>query len=70
MREKGLEWAWRLIKEPRRLGRRYLVDGPEAYLRLRRDSSALAASSPQKAEDLLSPIRRRAGRRTRRGTIT
>ncbi|MGF4042274.1 WecB/TagA/CpsF family glycosyltransferase [Paenarthrobacter nitroguajacolicus] len=55
MREKGLEWAWRLIKEPRRLGRRYLVDGPEAYLRLRRDSSALAASSPQKAEDLLSP---------------
>ncbi len=24
----GLEWAWRLIKEPRRLTRRYLVEGP------------------------------------------
>ncbi|MEV7604333.1 WecB/TagA/CpsF family glycosyltransferase [Paenarthrobacter sp. NPDC089322] len=35
----GLEWAWRLMLEPRRLARRYLVDGPEAYLRLRRDSS-------------------------------
>ncbi len=35
----GLEWAWRLAMEPRRLSRRYLVDGPEAYFRLRRDSS-------------------------------
>ncbi|WP_457964489.1 WecB/TagA/CpsF family glycosyltransferase [Arthrobacter sp. D1-29] len=34
----GLEWAWRLALEPRRLARRYLVDGPEAYLNLRRCS--------------------------------
>ncbi|WP_267276975.1 WecB/TagA/CpsF family glycosyltransferase [Arthrobacter sp. CDRTa11] len=34
----GLEWAWRLALEPRRLARRYLLDGPEAYLKLRRNS--------------------------------
>lgn len=28
MQERGLEWAWRLAGEPRRLWRRYLVDGP------------------------------------------
>lgn len=30
----GLEWAWRLILEPRRLARRYLVEGPSALLRI------------------------------------
>jgi exopolysaccharide biosynthesis WecB/TagA/CpsF family protein len=35
----GLEWAWRLMLEPRRLAKRYLVDGPGAYLRLRTSSS-------------------------------
>jgi N-acetylglucosaminyldiphosphoundecaprenol N-acetyl-beta-D-mannosaminyltransferase len=25
MQERGLEWAYRLVHEPRRLGRRYLV---------------------------------------------
>lgn len=30
----GLEWAWRLVLEPRRLGRRYLVEGPTALLRI------------------------------------
>lgn len=39
----GLEWAWRLMLEPRRLARRYLVDGPEAYVRLRRYSRVLEA---------------------------
>ncbi|MFF2841751.1 WecB/TagA/CpsF family glycosyltransferase [Paenarthrobacter sp. NPDC057981] len=34
----SLEWAWRLALEPRRLARRYLVEGPEAYVRLRKDS--------------------------------
>ena len=28
MRENGLEWAYRLYAEPRRLWRRYLVNGP------------------------------------------
>lgn len=32
----GLEWAWRLMLEPRRLARRYLIQGPPAYLALRR----------------------------------
>ena len=27
MRENGLEWSWRLMLEPRRLWRRYLIDG-------------------------------------------
>jgi len=32
----GAEWLYRLLQEPRRLGRRYLVQGPPAALRLRR----------------------------------
>lgn len=35
LRKTGLEWAYRLAKEPRRLARRYLIDGPEAALLLR-----------------------------------
>jgi len=34
MRRTGLEWAHRLAQEPRRLARRYLVDGPPFALRL------------------------------------
>ena len=26
MRRIGLEWSWRLLREPRRLGRRYLIE--------------------------------------------
>jgi len=29
MQEHGLEWLFRLIQEPRRLWKRYLVHGPE-----------------------------------------
>ncbi|NHW46258.1 WecB/TagA/CpsF family glycosyltransferase [Paenarthrobacter sp. MSM-2-10-13] len=36
----SLEWAWRLMLEPRRLARRYLVEGPEAYVKLRTASSS------------------------------
>lgn len=36
----GLEWAWRLAHEPRRLGHRYLIDGPSAYLAVRRSSGS------------------------------
>jgi exopolysaccharide biosynthesis WecB/TagA/CpsF family protein len=32
----GFEWMWRLVLEPRRLARRYLVEGPPAYLAVRR----------------------------------
>jgi len=31
----GFEWAWRLLLEPRRLAKRYLVQGPPAYLAVR-----------------------------------
>jgi len=34
----GFEWAWRLLLEPRRLAKRYLVQGPPAYIRVRRSS--------------------------------
>lgn len=32
----GLEWAFRLLQEPRRLARRYLVQGPPAWMKWRR----------------------------------
>lgn len=38
----GLEWAWRLALEPRRLARRYLVQGPPAYLAVRRSKGRCA----------------------------
>ncbi|MFC7448793.1 WecB/TagA/CpsF family glycosyltransferase [Rhodococcus daqingensis] len=41
----GLEWAWRLAREPRRLGHRYLIEGPPALLSLERMSRAVAAGS-------------------------
>ncbi|HEU4998141.1 MAG TPA: WecB/TagA/CpsF family glycosyltransferase [Lapillicoccus sp.] len=34
LRDHGLEWCYRLAHEPRRLGRRYLVQGPRAMSRL------------------------------------
>jgi len=42
----GLEWAWRLALEPRRLARRYLGEGPAAYLAVRR-----AVLAPDAAPD-------------------
>jgi exopolysaccharide biosynthesis WecB/TagA/CpsF family protein len=38
--EHGLEWAWRLALEPKRLASRYLLDGPAAYLLVRRTSKS------------------------------
>ncbi|MFF5793534.1 WecB/TagA/CpsF family glycosyltransferase [Paeniglutamicibacter sp. NPDC012692] len=37
----GLEWAWRLGLEPKRLAQRYLVDDPPGLLKIRRDSQLL-----------------------------
>ncbi|GAB4047206.1 WecB/TagA/CpsF family glycosyltransferase [Catellatospora paridis] len=34
----GAEWAYRLLREPRRLARRYLVQGPPAWWKLRTKS--------------------------------
>jgi exopolysaccharide biosynthesis WecB/TagA/CpsF family protein len=39
----GAEWAWRLALEPRRLGRRYLVQSPPAWLRMKRSARIAAA---------------------------
>ncbi|MBO1769106.1 MULTISPECIES: WecB/TagA/CpsF family glycosyltransferase [Agrococcus] len=36
----GLEWAWRLLLEPRRLAKRYLVQAPAAYVAVRRSRAA------------------------------
>lgn len=41
VRDHGMEWAWRLALEPRRLSRRYLLDGPPAYEVLARRSFVL-----------------------------
>lgn len=32
MQRSGLEWFWRLVHEPRRLARRYLIEGPPFFL--------------------------------------
>ena len=42
----GLEWAWRLALEPRRLFARYLVHGPRAYLAVRRTGTAAPGPAP------------------------
>lgn len=39
----GFEWMWRLMLEPRRLARRYLIEGPPAYLAVRRSHSPTRA---------------------------
>jgi N-acetylglucosaminyldiphosphoundecaprenol N-acetyl-beta-D-mannosaminyltransferase len=39
----GFEWMWRLMLEPRRLARRYLIEGPPAYVAVRR------SRTPQRA---------------------
>jgi len=38
----GLEWAWRLSLEPRRLAQRYLVDDPPGLLTLQRESRVIS----------------------------
>jgi len=47
----GLEWAWRLAREPRRLARRYLLDDPPGLVQLRRDSAVV----PEPDEDQPGP---------------
>ena len=37
----GLEWAWRLAREPRRLAKRYLLDDPPGLVQMRRHSILL-----------------------------
>jgi exopolysaccharide biosynthesis WecB/TagA/CpsF family protein len=51
VRDHGMEWAWRLALEPRRLARRYLLDGPPAYDVLSRRSFVLEPCAPARAGD-------------------
>jgi exopolysaccharide biosynthesis WecB/TagA/CpsF family protein len=39
-RRAGVEWLWRLARDPARLARRYLVEGPGEWWRVQRDSAA------------------------------
>lgn len=41
VQDAGLEWAWRLAGNPRRLARRYLVDSPRVIGLLRREARGL-----------------------------
>jgi exopolysaccharide biosynthesis WecB/TagA/CpsF family protein len=43
--EAGAEWAWRLMLEPGRLGRRYLIECPPALVRLKRTATVVEAAS-------------------------
>ena len=42
----GGEWAWRLMLEPRRLSRRYLLQGPPALFQLKRNARVVDVASP------------------------
>ncbi|WP_394768416.1 WecB/TagA/CpsF family glycosyltransferase [Lacisediminihabitans sp.] len=42
----GMEWAWRLAHEPKRLARRYLVDGPPAYAAVRHRGAPVTSDRP------------------------
>lgn len=44
MQRCGLEWSYRLGREPRRMARRYLVQGPASVLRLRKATVGPARS--------------------------
>jgi exopolysaccharide biosynthesis WecB/TagA/CpsF family protein len=49
MARAGLEWAWRLALEPRRLARRYLVEGPNALMRIMASNSKPVRPLPRHA---------------------
>lgn len=51
----GVEWAWRLMLEPRRLARRYLGQGPAAYREVRSWGSTAPVAKPS----MLAPLQRR-----------
>ncbi|MCR2823910.1 WecB/TagA/CpsF family glycosyltransferase [Microbacterium sp. zg.Y909] len=42
----GMEWMWRLMLEPRRLAHRYLIEGPPAYVAVRRSDSSPRGHGP------------------------
>lgn len=55
-RDHGLEWAYRLVREPRRLARRYLVQGPAALSQLLLTPVARAALPATASRDRLRHV--------------
>lgn len=51
----GAEWAWRLFLEPRRLSRRYLIQGPPAWLLLKRYARIVEAGIETKGAPINNP---------------
>lgn len=45
VQQAGMEWAWRLMQDPERLARRYLVDSPAIIALLRREARQLKQAS-------------------------
>lgn len=57
--DNGLEWAWRLSLEPRRLAQRYLVNDPPGLLRIRRERAYLTGRiEPREIENLPQVLER------------
>lgn len=42
----GLEWLWRFMLEPRRLGKRYLIDCPPVWFRMRSSATIITTGQP------------------------
>lgn len=53
----GLEWAWRLAREPRRLAKRYLLDDPPGLVQMRKNSTIVAAASDSPDAPTGEPVR-------------
>jgi len=51
----SLEWLYRLLHEPRRLSRRYLLEGPPSLLRLRTAVLARPAAALERAPERTRP---------------
>lgn len=49
MQRAGLEWLYRLSREPGRLARRYLIEGPSAAIRLVTQSHAEMSADPERS---------------------
>lgn len=67
MRHAGMEWAFRLLQEPRRLAHRYLVQDPAFLSVLARTLAAPRATRVLEARGAPPPAPRREGRRLTRG---
>lgn len=57
--DSGLEWLYRLAKEPTRLSRRYLLEGPRALVQLQKARIEVSPESPlHRRHDVMPPSER------------